>query len=389
LLFIHLEELWLPIEWHLEIVNGFDAISLRFGEVKLKDPVLLDKDERSVLRLPWRQCFEVELHADLVEDRDIFDAESVNLLKLILRLSISGWPSLEDKELIWLLLFHDEVFATDAGDVSVILRLADRNDLVGLPCLSFEQRDWHFADSLVGFRVINEDFVDVGDQESVHRGQIQAHRAFKYLVRNWDLIVVNIAPPVYVKCLLIGLVGDAVLDARTEHHLVTTHEVKHDILERGLKRLLVDQVKVDVIVRGNLDSNIALDVKDEASDVKHVIFSPFLVVRIILFGHDLEEQDRARATSDQCLVVEQVHLAEIFVRHLLNFEVSRVVRFDCEGLSLSVEAIKYIVLRIIKTFVWEVHPIAIHLMLVEAALVDCMRAVVVGEVVVDLVVVVK
>jgi len=208
-------------------------------------------------------------------------------------------------------------------------------------------------------------------------------------VRNWDLIVVNIAPPVYVKCLLIGLVGDAVLDARTEHHLVATHEVKHDILERGLKRLLVDQVKVDVIVRGNLDSNIALDVKDEASDVKHVIFSPFLVVRIILFGHDLEEQDRARATSDQCLVVEQVHLAEIFVRHLLNFEVSRVVRFDCEGLSLSVEAIKYIVLRIIKTFVWEVHPIAIHLMLVEAALVDCMRAVVVGEVVVDLIVVVK
>ena len=97
MLLIHLEELWLAIKWHLEIVDGFDAIILRFGEVKLQDPVLLDKNERSVLSLPWRQCFEVELHADLVEDWDVFDAESVNLLKLILLLTIFGWPPLEDK----------------------------------------------------------------------------------------------------------------------------------------------------------------------------------------------------------------------------------------------------------------------------------------------------
>ena len=286
-------------------------------------------------------------------------------------------------------MLHDEVLAADAGNVPIVLRLTKGNNLVGLPGLRLQQRDGHLADPLIRLRVVNVDLVDVRDQEGVHRRQVEAHGPFKDVVTNGHLVVVDVAPSVHIKGLLVGLVRDAVLDSRAEHHLVAAHEVEHHVFELGLESLQIDQVEVDVVVRRDLDSNVTLDVKDEASDVEGVILHPFLVLWIVFVRHDLEEQHCAGATSDQRLVVEQVHLAEIFVGHLLDFEVRWVACFNRESLSLSVEAIDNVIFGIVKTFVWEVHSIAVHLVLMEAAFVNGVLAVVVDEVVVHLVVVVK
>ena len=64
---------------------------------------------------------------------------------------------------------------------------------------------------------------------------------------------------------LICFIGDTILDLGAKHHLVAVHEVKHDIVERGLESLLIYGVKVYQLVRGHLDSVIALDVEYHAT----------------------------------------------------------------------------------------------------------------------------
>lgn len=175
LVLVHLEELRLPIERHLEVVDRFDALGLRLCEVKLQDPVLLHEDECCVLGLPRWQSFEVELHTDLVEDRDVFHSETVHLLKLVLGLTSLGRPPLENEKLVRLLLFHDEVFATDAGDVPIVTRLSESNDLIWLPRFRLQESDGHLTDSLVSLRVMNIDLVNVRHEECLHRWQVEAH----------------------------------------------------------------------------------------------------------------------------------------------------------------------------------------------------------------------
>ena len=72
--------------------------------------------------------------------------------------------------------------------------------------------------------------------------------------------------PEHVEAPLPILVGDAILDLWSNHHLDTVHEVIHHIVETWLQCLQVDDVKVNFLFCGNLDTNISLDVEQEASD---------------------------------------------------------------------------------------------------------------------------
>ena len=149
LLIVHLEELRLAIQWHLEDVDGFDALLHRLCEVQLQYPVLLHKDECGVVTLARLQGFEVKLNAHLVEDRDVFHTQPELLHELVFGLAALSRSSLEDEQLVWLLLLHDEVLSTNASDVLLVLGLSERNDLVRLPRLRLQESDWHLTDSLV------------------------------------------------------------------------------------------------------------------------------------------------------------------------------------------------------------------------------------------------
>lgn len=142
-----------------------------------------------------------------------------------------------------------------------------------------------------------------------------------------------------------------------------------------------------------MNANVPLDIVDEAANSEQVVLGPPFngvgVHTVVVLGrHYFEEEDRAGAAGDQDFVVEEVHLAEVLVSHPLHLKVLRIVCINREGLPLPIEAVYHLILIVVETFVREIHPIALHLHLVDGAF-DLVRALVVEEVVVGARVVVE
>lgn len=92
------------------------------------------------------------------------------------------------------------------------------------------------------------------------------------------------------KTLLVSLVCDTVSNFGPEHHLIASHEIEHNVFKGWHERLLVDQVKIDLLIRGDLNSDVSFDVVDESSYLQHVVLYPssLLCVLILL---DFEEKN--------------------------------------------------------------------------------------------------
>ena len=98
------------------------------------------------------------------------------------------------------------------------------------------------------------------------------------------------------------------------------HVVVHNILHLRLKRLLVNQIKVNVVFSGDLDPDIALNEVNEAPNIDLVVLFPG--PGLVNFVIDLfEEQDLRGRPNDQCFSVDQNHLIQVFVYHLLKSEI--------------------------------------------------------------------
>ena len=138
----------------------------------------------------------------------------------------------------------------------------------------------------------------------------------------------NESPTINIKALLIGLVGDAVFDFGAKHHLVAAHEIEHDVLKGRFESLGVDKVEVDQVISGDLDSLISFDEVNESSDFKLIVLFPQLDTWIILVFKDLKEEDLAGAPCNESLIVNEVHLAQINISHLLVLDIARIVGID-------------------------------------------------------------
>ena len=81
------------------------------------------------------------------------------------------------------------------------------------------------------------------------------------------------------------------------------HVVIHNVLKFGLKSFLIDNVKVNVILRHNLNSNVALDIVNISSDVNRIILHPrsLFFNGIILF---FEKQDLTRDVANEGLSID-------------------------------------------------------------------------------------
>ena len=117
---IHLEELWLSVQRHLEVVNGFYAVLLRLCEIQLQYSVLFHKYKCSILCLPRWKCFKVKLRAHFIENSYVFDSNSVNLLELVSSFVALSCPFLENEQLVRFLLLHNEILTTDASDIAIV-----------------------------------------------------------------------------------------------------------------------------------------------------------------------------------------------------------------------------------------------------------------------------
>ena len=101
------------------------------GKVQREDTVLLDEHDLGVDvggitgQRAWRG-YEIKLHAHPLEDGQVLKNDPVDLLEVLGHFILP-----EDKELVGLLLIKDQVLATNAGDILLIIRLPQGYDLVG------------------------------------------------------------------------------------------------------------------------------------------------------------------------------------------------------------------------------------------------------------------
>ena len=137
------------------------------------------------------------------------------------------------------------------------------------------------------------------------------------------------------------------------------HIVVHDVLKGWHERLLVDEIERDLVISGDLDSNVSLDVVDETSGVDDLVHLPLTSLRDFVLN-DLEEEDLTGASANESLVVDKIHLTEISISHPIIKVVVAISGRDDVGESLSVEGVDLIELVIIERLVWEILLRALH-----------------------------
>lgn len=223
------------------IVSEFvDSIDPIIDEVEREDLILLHEDNVSSV-LGATDILKEKLHACVLELWLVLQDDTVFLLESR-RHTI--FDVTENEKLVDLLLIADEALATDNGNVLLILACLNGDDLVWLSgILVFKQRDVELVDELVWCLVVQGvlvDFVDVRAKEHVVLDQLEALRSLQVLFNHWDFVVVLILSPVDGEAPLVRLVGDAISDLGSKHHLVAVHVVVHDVFKFWLQRLRVD-----------------------------------------------------------------------------------------------------------------------------------------------------
>lgn len=343
----------MSLQWLFEDSKSFEYVITFIVEVNLQNFRCFDKYElvnfSAFLEI---SLSEEELHANLFKLREIFENNSLVKLEFTLRI----FP--ENEQLVDFLLLHHKILSGHNSQVGLIQILAHSEDLIRLSCLGLEKSDRNLTILLESVRIDDEDLINSRDKDLVGLCQIEAFTTFIVVVKNWHSERVDELSSVDGERFLVGLVSDTVSDSRTEHHLVAPHEVEHDVLQSWLEGLWIDEIEVDLVVSGNLDTLVSLDEVDETSDIKLVILLPELVdlvwVVLILLFDDFEKHDLTGRPGDESFVVNEIHLSEILIGHLLELCLLSIITTNDEGFSLSVEGVDFVVVSIVETLVWEV-----------------------------------
>ena len=148
---------------------------------------------------------------------------------------------------------------------------------------------------------------------------------------------------------LIDLVSHTVPHHLSEHHLGAVHEVDHDILQLWHQSRGVDLEEVDFVIGGHLDPDISFSVVNQATNVFLMVLNPLLAFQVLV-ELELEEDDRTRAPSNQCLVVYQHHLTKIQVGHLVYCKGlwRLVIKYD--GVTLAVKRVDLALILVVEAF---------------------------------------
>lgn len=119
LLVVHVEEFWLSTEWLLQL-NKLSC--LLCVEVKLHDRLFFGEED--VGRISAMLCgLETELHANAVEFLSLLNIDGLDKLEFVHGIHcIQVLFSLEQEELVWLLLVHNQVLSTDNRKNLLVLR---------------------------------------------------------------------------------------------------------------------------------------------------------------------------------------------------------------------------------------------------------------------------
>ena len=149
------------------------------------------------------------------------------------------------------------------------------------------------------------------------------------------------------------LVSDTVSNLGSNHHLDAVHVVKHYIVKRYFKCVFVNYVKVDLILRANLEPDIVFSKVDKASYLNNFLNVP-LPLLCFLVKIVFEDCDIAWCPRYQELIEHNEHLPEVLVCDLLYSVLGRIMSLDSKSMPLSVKWIHLIPLIIVKAFIREI-----------------------------------
>jgi hypothetical protein len=108
----------------------------------------------------------------------------------------------------------------------------------------------------------------------------------------------HISSTINVETFLVCFVGYTVSDFATKHHLITSHEIKHNIFQFWHECFFVDFVEINLIIRSDLNSYITFNIVNEPSNLFLMVLDPLsLISLIILFN--FKEQDVAGASGNE------------------------------------------------------------------------------------------
>ena len=102
----------------------------------------------------------------------------------------------------------------------------------------------------------------------------------------------HVFAPVDIEAFLILLVRDAIPNLASKHHLIAAHVVVHDVLELWHKGLFVNQVEVNILIGGDLNSYVSFDEVNETTLIYCVIEGPLGFIVIVAL--DLLEEKHFR-----------------------------------------------------------------------------------------------
>ena len=176
----------------------------------------------------------------------------------------------------------------------------------------------------------------------------------------------DVLSSVDIERLLVGFECDSVLHFSAKHHDWAVHEVVHHVFERDLICLQINEIEEDLLLSDDLNPLVTFNEEDIATFLDGVVELPFPLAGELV-KLKLKEENLRRGSRYQCRVIDQKHLAQIFVENVL--ERTRVLKlivdlevlfafdikdWDSEWLALSIEGIDLVILHVVEGLYGEI-----------------------------------
>ena len=279
--------------------------------------------------------------------------------------------SLEQEKLIRFLLFHDQILTGNDSKHLLIARHLHTDNLIWLSLIIpfLQQRNLELT-TLNLFKCINiveANLIHLTYQKCIHALYWQSPAAIQVELNHIYPEVMFEFSPVYIETFLVRFEGYAVFYSAAKHHLGAVHEVEHGVFQSGFQSGLVNFIKEDFGVSGDLNTSVTFDVVDETSLVNGVVTHPITITRKLV-KYELEKQDLRAASYHECIFVNQEHRTKVLVVDLLLivllFLTILIMGFikdwNSETLTLPVECVNFIVVFIEKAFLREILFVTLH-----------------------------
>ena len=162
-----------------------------------------------------------------------------------------------------------------------------------------------------------------------------------------------VLPSMDFEVLLIYVVRHTVIESCVEDHLGASNVVEHRVSQLGLQVFFIHAVEVDFVFRNNLETFVTLGIGHKPFDFQGFIQYPLLSLKF-------EKRDLLRSLGNQSFIINQKHLAQDGVRHVIVLIHIDVLDIGVHKVSLPIKHMQVSINLVKEAFVREVFLGASH-----------------------------